>query len=177
MYRKRAAARARRLCRTLARDPSAPCRARTFRLHRRPALKLHAQVLAGANTITGYGEGFLEVNRQRHAGPLLVGTEGPVRAWQVGRWEDLDEGALAAVLELAPEVLLFGTGGCHRFAAPPLLAALARARVGFEVMDTFAACRTFNVLAAEGRRVVAALLSGGEAVCESAEKSAGESAR
>jgi uncharacterized protein len=121
-------------------------------------LKLHAQALSNSNTVTGYGPDYIEINRTRHAGSLLLQPDGPVQAWDVPSLDALDVRHLAAVLALQPELVLIGTGARQRFLAPQLGVALAQAGVGFEVMDTAAACRTFNILMAEGRRVVAAFL-------------------
>ena len=72
----------------------------------------------------------------------------------------LSESDFAALAALTPEVALFGSGATMRFPHPRLTRALTEARIGLEVMDTPAACRTYNILAAEGRRVAAAILIG-----------------
>lgn len=81
-----------------------------------------------------------------------------LRAWTPDSHEELDEGHFGELLEWSPEVILFGSGSRLRFPPSRLLAPLHRQGVGIEVMDTAAACRTFNILAGEGRQVVAALL-------------------
>lgn len=121
-------------------------------------MKLHLDNSPALNTVTAYGAGFIEINRQRHQGAVLVRPEGEVIDWGPERFEQLTEAHLAMLLEHAPEVVLLGTGARQRFPHPSLLAALAAARVGVEVMDTGAACRTYNILMNEGRRVLAALL-------------------
>jgi uncharacterized protein len=121
-------------------------------------LKLHADNHGSLNAVTAYGPGFIEVNRQRHAGALILRPEGEVLAWGLDAFEALSCAHFESLLEHAPEVVLFGTGARQRFPGPALWAALARARVGFEVMDTGAACRTYNILMGEGRRVLAAML-------------------
>ena len=68
------------------------------------------------------------------------------------QWRDF-----ARLLDYEPEIVLLGTGDVQRFPHPRLLAPLGEAHVGIEAMDTSAACRTFNILVAEGRRVAAAL--------------------
>jgi uncharacterized protein len=122
-------------------------------------LKLHAQAPSNFNTVTGYGPDYIEVNRTRHSGSLILAPDAPVQPWGAQTFEQLDAGHFDAVLALAPELVLIGTGSRQRFLAPQLTVALARARIGFEVMDTAAACRTFNILMAEGRRVVGAFLA------------------
>lgn len=121
-------------------------------------LKLHADAPTGLNTITGYGPGFIEVNKSRHQGPLLLMPDAPAQPWQAEGFEALRREHFDALLTLRPEIVLLGTGHRQRFPHPHLTAALARAGVGLEVMDTAAACRTYNILMSEGRRVLAAFL-------------------
>ncbi len=98
------------------------------------------------------------VRAEQHDGAVLVPWRGPVQRWPVERHEALTAAHFEAVLALEPEVVVFGSGARLRFAPPALLRALLERRIGVETMDTAAACRTFNVLAGEGRLVVAALL-------------------
>ncbi len=81
-----------------------------------------------------------------------------IEEWPPERFEELREEHLALLLDLNPEVALIGTGAAFRFPDPAVTAPLHAAGIGVEVMDTAAACRTFNILASEGRRVAAALL-------------------
>jgi uncharacterized protein len=81
-----------------------------------------------------------------------------MRPWRPARLEELEQAHFEELLEWEPEVVLFGSGGSLRFPAMELLVPLQRKGIGIEVMDTVAACRTFNILASEGRRVTAALL-------------------
>jgi uncharacterized protein len=76
----------------------------------------------------------------------------------VGSVEGLAADHMAAIVELAPEIVLLGTGASLRFPEPALLAPLYKAGIGVEVMDTPAACRTYNILLAEGRKVLAAVI-------------------
>ncbi|MEK9720730.1 MAG: Mth938-like domain-containing protein [Quisquiliibacterium sp.] len=121
-------------------------------------MKLHADIDATRNTVTAYGPGYLEINRERHRGPVLVRPEGAVLDWGVDSFETLAPAHFERLLELGPELVLLGTGERQRFPHPALTVALAHARIGFEVMDTRAACRTYNILVAEGRMVLAAML-------------------
>jgi len=123
-----------------------------------PALKLHTDSPASLNTVTGYGPGFIEVNRARHEGALLLLPEGPILNWAVSQFEQIDPQCVSELLAHTPEIVLLGTGRRQRFPHPRVSAALAGARIGLDVMDTPAACRTYNILVAEGRRVIAALL-------------------
>jgi uncharacterized protein len=119
-------------------------------------LKLHEQ-RSTQNTVTGYGPGYLEINGERHRGNLILGLAS-VQPWPVTGFAGLQLEDFDPVLGLKPEVLLLGTGLQHRQVDPRLTAHLARAGVALEVMDTKAACRTYNILAGDGRRVAAAFL-------------------
>jgi len=121
-------------------------------------LKLHADAPNSLNTVTGYGPGFIEVNKSRHHGHLLLLPESKVAPWQVPSFEQLRAEDFDALLALQPEIVLLGTGLRQRLVHPRLTAGLARAGVGVEAMDTAAACRTYNILMSEGRRVLAAFL-------------------
>ena len=125
-------------------------------------MKFHADKSDTLN-ITAIGEGWVAVNGDRHENSLVVTTAGQVNAWPCQRFEDLTaahfEGLLNAMPE-APELVVFGSGQRLRFPSPALTRSLIERRIGVETMDTAAACRTFNILAGEGRRVVMALLVG-----------------
>jgi uncharacterized protein len=121
-------------------------------------LKLHADAPTRLNTVTGYGPGFIEVNQSRFEGQLLLLPDAPVQPWQVAAFDQLRAEDFDALLPLRPEIVLLGTGRRQRFPHPRLTATLARAGIGVEVMDTAAACRTYNILMSEGRRVLAAFL-------------------
>lgn len=108
--------------------------------------------------MTAYGDGYVEINLQRHQGSLIVMPELPVRSWPVTSFAGLEAAHFNMLLDDAPELVIFGSGARLRFPHPKLTAALAERRVGIETMDLQAACRTYNVLMAEGRKVAAALL-------------------
>ncbi len=126
-------------------------------------MKFQPDSFAGRNAITRLEEGALWVNAARHEGALLVPWRGDVVAWAPTAFDAVQARDFEAVLALRPELVIFGSGARHRFVAPALYRALIEVRIGLEAMDTAAACRTFNVLASEGRSVVAALLPGGAA--------------
>ena len=121
-------------------------------------LKLHADLNPALNTVTAYGDGWVEINRTRHEGALVVRPEGEILPWPVTGFDALESAHFEALLEHSPEVVIFGTGARQRFPHPRLVASLARVRIGVEVMATGAACRTYNILMGEGRRVVAVIL-------------------
>ncbi|WP_322104687.1 Mth938-like domain-containing protein [Paraburkholderia sp. J41] len=121
-------------------------------------MKLHQDSSGALNTVTGYGADYVEVNLERHTGSIIVMPESPVIAWPVQSFDALTPELFDLLLPLAPEVVVFGSGERLRFAHPRWTAALGAKRIGVESMDFKAACRTYNILMAEGRRVAAALL-------------------
>jgi len=120
-------------------------------------LKLHASGLTSLNTFTGYGSDFVLVNAVRYETSLIVMPEALV-PWDVASFAELKADDFSALAAMQPEVVLLGTGDKLRFPHPALTRKLAEARIGVEVMDLQAACRTYNILMAEERKVAAALL-------------------
>jgi uncharacterized protein len=121
-------------------------------------LKFHLDQTGGKNAFTGYGEGYVAVNGQRHQASLVVSADHVITAWPARSVDGLTADHLAAIVELAPDIVLLGTGSRLEFPEPSLLAPLYKAHIGVEVMDTPAACRTYNILLGEGRNVIAALI-------------------
>jgi uncharacterized protein len=121
-------------------------------------MKFQPDSLAGTNAISRHERGAVWVNGIRWGHSVLVPWRGEVRAWPAASLDALATEHFLQVLALRPELVIFGSGERLRFIAPALYRALIDARVGFETMDTAAACRTYNVLAGEGRSVIAALL-------------------
>jgi uncharacterized protein len=121
-------------------------------------LKLHQEANNALNTITSYGDDFVAINLERHEGSVIVMPQSPVERWPVSSFEALAPEHFDALIDAAPEVVIFGSGSRLRFPHPRLTAQLARHRIGVETMDFGAACRTYNILMQEGRRVAAALL-------------------
>ncbi len=120
-------------------------------------MKLHASAPSALHTFSGYGEGFVTINGERHEGSLIVMPE-KLLPWDVAGFDTLKEADFGVFLALDLEILLLGTGSKQRFPHPRLTRALADKRIGVESMDLQAACRTYNILMAEERRVAAALL-------------------
>lgn len=121
-------------------------------------MKLHRDVQTGLNTVTGYGDGYVVINQQRFETSIVVLPDRLLPNWGTAGFTALSVGDLEQLCDLSPEIVLLGTGRQQRFPAPALLRPLIEARIGFEIMDTQAACRTYNILMGEGRRVAAALL-------------------
>ncbi len=121
-------------------------------------MKLHRELNIGRNIVTTIGERHIDINGQRYENSLLVLPQQIHEGWVQGGFDALNLAAFHPIIELKAEILLLGTGLRQRFPAPDLLRELMAAHIGIEVMDTGAACRTFNILVAEGRNVAAALL-------------------
>ena len=120
-------------------------------------MKLHADK-ADVQMVTGYGPGWLAVDKQQHTGNMLLGASGFLRPWNCTNFDSLTPAHFEALAQLNAELIIFGSGSKIRFVHPSWLQPLMQKRIGIETMDTHAACRTYNVLAGEGRNVIAALL-------------------
>ena len=121
-------------------------------------MKLQAVRIEGQNAIARHGPDGVIVNGVEHRSSVLVPASGDPVAWPVATFEALTEAHFEAIAALAPELVIFGSGTRIRFPHPSLLRPLISRRIGVETMDTAAACRTYNVLLADGRAVIAALL-------------------
>ncbi len=113
---------------------------------------------AADTSITGYGPGWVAVNGERFDSSIVISSSGERFAWNCETFDTLQSGHFAQLATLDAELILFGSGERIRFPQAQWLQALYARRIGLETMDTQAACRTFNFLAGEGRKVVAALL-------------------
>lgn len=120
-------------------------------------MKFHLSVATG-NVVTGVGPGWIRIGAVEHRENVVLTPDAVATGWAASGFEGLTEDDFSQLLTRKPEVVLFGAGPMIRFPHPRLTRALTDAGVGVEVMDTPAACRTFNILAAEGRSVTAALL-------------------
>lgn len=121
-------------------------------------MKLTDDILAGTNLVRAYAPGEIRVGETVLHRSCLLRADRLVTDWRPQTLRELTAEDLDAVLALEPEIVVLGSGTRQRFPDPQLLAKLLSKGVGCEVMDTGAACRTYNVLASEDRRVVAALL-------------------
>ena len=120
-------------------------------------MKFHLATAKG-NVVTGLGPGWVRVGATEYRENLILTPEAIVPGVAPSGFEGLADREFEALLAHKPEMVLLGTGANLRFPHPSLTRALTDAGIGLEVMDTPAACRTFNILAAEGRSVVAVLL-------------------
>jgi uncharacterized protein len=113
-------------------------------------------------SILGYGPGWVGLGHngvaEKIERSIVIGSRGEKFDWQCTRFEDLTEEHFTQLAATQPELVIFGSGSKLRFAPPAFMRALMQKRIGIETMDTLAACRTYNILAGEGRQVIAALL-------------------
>jgi len=127
-------------------------------------LKFQPDTLAGINNITHIDVDSLRVNGAPYARSVLIPWVGAVQAWEAdavpAAIDVLNRAHFDALLAYEPEVVVFGSGARLKFVPPGLYRGLIERRIGLETMDSGAACRTYTVLANEGRRVVAAILLG-----------------
>ena len=120
-------------------------------------MKLHLARAEGRNLFSGYGHGYVAVNGVRHERSLIVLPD-RILDWAAVGFDDLTESTLSQLAGLSLEILILGTGAQLRFPHPSATRPLRDAGTALEVMDTHAACRTYNILLSEDRRVGAALL-------------------
>ena len=121
-------------------------------------MKLQSDPHSGANTITGYGDGYIEINKIPYSHAVLLSSDGEILEWAVKSFDELSPADFTQMASLQPELIIIGTGKRQRFPKPELLKTLIEAKIGFEVMDSQAACRTYNILVGEGRQVLLALI-------------------
>ncbi|MBC7608541.1 MAG: Mth938-like domain-containing protein [Polaromonas sp.] len=112
--------------------------------------------------ILGYGPGWVGLGHngvaEKIERSIVIGSRGEKFDWNCERFEDLTEDHFAILAATQPELVIFGSGSRLRFPPPAFMRALMQRRIGLETMDILAACRTYNILAGEGRQVIAALL-------------------
>ena len=121
-------------------------------------MKLHANSTQQYQTVTAYDDGGVEINLARYTASLVVLPETAPIAWPVAAFDQLTAEHFAAIDATGPDVVILGTGRRQRFVHPKLTTALTARRIGVECMDNQAACRTYNILMAEGRKVALALI-------------------
>ena len=121
-------------------------------------MRLSLDVDRSVNTIFAYAKGHISINDKKINRSVIITTERLVTDWPPQRFVDLETGHFEWIVKLEPEIVLLGTGSHQQFPRPQLVRPLIERDLGVEVMDTAAACRTYNIIVAEGRRVAAALL-------------------
>ena len=121
-------------------------------------MKLHSDNTKQYQTVTGYDDSGVEINAVHFGYSLIVLPETAPRAWPVATFEALGAEHFEQIAADAPDVVILGTGARQRFVHPRLIASLSARHIGVECMDSKAACRTYNVLMGEGRKVTLALI-------------------
>jgi uncharacterized protein len=121
-------------------------------------MKLHSDRPGGQNQVTGYERGKVFINGQPYTGSILLLPDAEVTGWSLTDIRLATEASFEQLHAMRPEVLLIGTGERQHLIHPKLWGGLTQARIGVDFMDTRAACRTYNLLSSEGRRVLAALI-------------------
>jgi len=121
-------------------------------------MKFNLEHAPGLLLVRAYAPGEIRVGDQTWNRSLVLTSDGALAEWRPASIDELTVDDLAPLIDLAPEVLLLGSGLRQRFPERAVLAPLYAARLGFEIMDSGAACRTYNLLAAEGRKVAAAVI-------------------
>ena len=121
-------------------------------------MKFQLDEQQGGNSISRHDGQCVWVNGAPWRESLLVPWRGEVQGWNLRSFDDFSEAHFEQILAHKPELVILGTGAKLRFVKPALYRSLIQAGIGMETMDLGAACRTYNVLASEGRAVLAALL-------------------
>ena len=123
-------------------------------------MKLQLAQPEGWNVFTAYGDAYVEVNATRYASSIIVLPNRVIEAWTGANFASLALADFELLAALNAEIVLLGTGSTLHFPNPELLVPFMQARKGFEAMNNHAACRTYNLLTGEGRKVAAALILG-----------------
>ena len=121
-------------------------------------MKFLQEVRPAMNVVTGYAPGAIQLGPRRLEGPVALSAEQVLHPWQAAPVGELAFEHFTELLAWQPEIVLLGTGERQQFPQPAFMAAMLSRRIGLEVMDSRAACRTYNVLVSEARAVVLALL-------------------
>lgn len=120
-------------------------------------MKFQADI-SNANAISGYGSGWITLGQEKFTSSIIINSAGQRIQWDCSKFEDLCAEHFQQIMAMDIELLIFGSGEQLRFPPAQYLQALYTQRIGVETMDTRAACRTYNFVIGEGRKVAAALL-------------------
>lgn len=121
---------------------------------------------ATAQSISSYGTGWVRIGAEKISHSLVISSSGVRQVWPCSRFADLQETHFAPLANMGAELVIFGSGNSLRFPQAAWIRPLIEKQIGVETMDAHTACRTYNILAFEGRQVVLALLQ--EAVASGA---------
>ncbi|HTT00762.1 MAG TPA: MTH938/NDUFAF3 family protein [Steroidobacteraceae bacterium] len=122
-------------------------------------MKLTLDARRDVNVIRAYALDEVRIGERNVRIPCVVSGDSVITEWDVARSSELDANGLEPIFALHPEVVLLGTGSAQQFPSGAVRAAFAARGIGLEVMDLGAACRTYNILVQEQRRVIALLLA------------------
>lgn len=122
-------------------------------------MKMHQDSGHSSPKISQYGDGFIEVNERRFTNCLIISGQSVSENEKLLSIEDLTPETVAEALHHIPEILLLGTGSQQKFLPPNKMRPFLKQGLSFDTMDTGAACRTYNILIAEGRDVAAILFT------------------
>ncbi len=121
-------------------------------------MKLSEDYTAGTNVIRSYDEGVIVVNNNNYTSSLVVSNHTLIENWGVSHIDDLLDEHWLQLIETAPEVILIGTGKKLVFPHPSTYTLAIERGIGVEFMDSYAACRTYNILLSEDRPVIAGII-------------------
>ena len=121
-------------------------------------MKLHLTNSDGNYLITGYDQGWVEINRQRYNHNLVLLPNQIIENWDALSFDKIKAEHFEDIATLNPEVVLLGTGKTHQFLHPKVSTLFSQKGISLEFMTTAAACRTYNILMSEGRNVAVALI-------------------
>lgn len=121
-------------------------------------MPLAEDIITARYSIQGYDQGQVTINETRYHDSLILSPDQLISPWPVNSIDDLDSNHLDEVIKLKPDVVLLGTGQYQHFPDPSIFGLFAELQLGLEVMNNGALCRTFNILVAEDRNVVAAII-------------------
>jgi len=121
-------------------------------------MKIHLETGLGQNFIRAYAAGQVTINQEVYTGSLVVTPQRIIAGWPPTSPAELLAAHFEVIVSLRPELVILGTGARLQFPAPSIIRPLVEAGIGIEIMDTGAACRTYNILMSDGRSVAAALM-------------------
>jgi uncharacterized protein len=121
-------------------------------------MKFTEDYATGVNVIRSYDHSGIMINNNNHTQSLVVSSNSLIENWPVQQISELNTDTLSLILELEPEVIVVGTGNKLEFPSPQTYSSIINQGIGIEFMDSGAACRTYNILISENRRVVAGII-------------------
>ena len=122
-------------------------------------MKFSEEIPGNLNRVTRYDDSGVEINERYYPNSIILCPDEPVRAWDISSPEEISESTTHLFFAFEPEIILIGTGRRIHHPDPIVRVQFNQEGIGIEILDTASACRTFNLILAEGRRVVAGLLA------------------